>query len=144
MRRALEMRAIRVLENERVQLSYGQQTFWLAGLADFWTRTSKPLETIAGIPQQDPIIVLMHNPDAFPGIPPRVTLTLAGHTHGGQVRLPFFGRPVVPSRLRQRYAYGMIEEQGKKMFVTAGVGTSILPRRFGVPPELVILTLMAQ
>jgi predicted MPP superfamily phosphohydrolase len=47
-----------------------------------------------------------HNPDIFPLVPPRVTLTLAGHTHGGQVRLPVFGRPVVPSRFGQRFAAG--------------------------------------
>jgi predicted MPP superfamily phosphohydrolase len=68
-------------------------------------------------------------------------LTLAGHTHGGQVDLPILGRIWVPSRFGQRYAAGHIVEEGRHLFVTTGVGTSILPVRFRVPPELVMLTL---
>ena len=88
--------------------------------------------------------MMMHNPDAFPDIPSRVSLTFAGHTHGGQVKLPFFGRPIVPSRFGQRYAYGLIEEEGRKLLVTGGIGTSILPVRLGVPPEVVLVTLTSE
>src|SRR5437867_6614445 len=91
-----------------------------------------------------PVLVLMHNPDLFPEVPERVSLTLAGHTHGGQVDLPIAGRLIVPSRFGQRYAYGLVEENGKKLIVTGGIGTSILPVRFRVPPEVVILTLIPQ
>jgi hypothetical protein len=68
-----------------------------------------------------------------------VSLTIAGHTHGGQVNLPFFGSPVTPSLLG--YNQGHIVEQGRHLFVTTGIGTSIVGVRFGVPPEIVILTL---
>jgi predicted MPP superfamily phosphohydrolase len=71
----------------------------------------------------------------------RATLTLAGHTHGGQVDLPLLGRRVVPSRFGSRYAAGHIVEGGRHLFVTTGVGTSIVPVRFGVPPEIALLTL---
>jgi predicted MPP superfamily phosphohydrolase len=68
---------------------------------------------------------------------------LAGHTHGGQVCLPFIGRPIVPSKFGQRYAYGHSQESGKHLFVTSGIGTSIIPVRFRVPPEIVLLTISA-
>jgi predicted MPP superfamily phosphohydrolase len=83
----------------------------------------------------------MHNPDVFPEMPARVSLSLAGHTHGGQVNLPNIGRLIIPSKFGQRYAYGLVEEGGRKLFVTGGIGTSILPVRFRVPPEIVLLTL---
>ena len=87
------------------------------------------------------MLLLTHSPDVFPRVPSRVALTLAAHTHGGQVRLPPFPPPVVPSDFGSRYAAGHIEEGGRHLFVTTGVGTSILPVRFAVPPEVVILTL---
>jgi predicted MPP superfamily phosphohydrolase len=77
----------------------------------------------------------------FPEVPARVAVTLAAHTHGGQVRLPPFPPPVVPSRYGSRYAAGHVIEGGRHLFVTTGVGTSILPVRFAVPPEVVILVL---
>jgi predicted MPP superfamily phosphohydrolase len=70
-----------------------------------------------------------------------VNLTLAGHTHGGQVNLPMVGRLVVPSKYGERYAMGHIVENGRHLFVGGGVGTSILPVRFRVPPEVVVLEL---
>ncbi|PYS13070.1 MAG: metallophosphoesterase [Acidobacteria bacterium] len=143
-RHALESRGVRVLENESVPIMYRGKSFWLAGLADLWTRGNGLLQTMAKIDDAGPVLVLMHNPDLFPEMPERVSLTLAGHTHGGQVDLPIAGRLIVPSRFGQRYAYGLVEENGKKLIVTGGIGTSILPVRFRVPPEVVILTLIPQ
>jgi len=73
-------------------------------------------------------------------VPTRVALTLSGHTHGGQVRL-FGYSPVVPSRYGNRYAYGHVVEDGRHLIVSGGLGTSILPLRFGVPPEVVLVDL---
>ena len=84
---------------------------------------------------------MTHNPDIFPDVPGRVTLTLAGHTHGGQVRLPIVWRPMVPSRFGQRFAAGLVVEGGRHLFVSTGIGTSILPVRFRVPPVITMLTL---
>jgi len=140
-RRALEANGILVLENQNMPLMYRGKSFWLCGLADLWTRGNRLTQTLAEIPDGDPVIVLMHNPDLFPEIPARVSLTLAGHTHGGQVNLPIIGRPIVPSKFGQRYAYGLVEEGGRRLFVTGGIGTSIVPVRFRVPPEVVVLTL---
>jgi predicted MPP superfamily phosphohydrolase len=142
-RHALESRGIRVLENEAVLMEYRQQRFWVAGLADLWTRGNGLASTLSQIHDNEPVLLLMHNPDVFPGIPRRVSLSLAGHTHGGQVNLPIVGRLDVPSKFGSRYAYGLIEESGRKLFVSSGVGTSIVPVRFRVPPEVVILELSA-
>jgi predicted MPP superfamily phosphohydrolase len=107
----------------------------------FWTRPQKIDETIHQVSDAGPIIAVTHNPDIFPKIPARVALTIAGHTHGGQVNLPLVGRPEVPSIFGQRYAAGHIVEDNRHLFVTTGIGTSMIPVRFRVPPEIVVLTL---
>ena len=70
-------------------------------------------------------------------MPPRVSLTLAGHTHGGQVRIPLLWPQLVPSRYGARFAYGHIVEHDRHMIVSGGLGTSFAPVRLGVPPEIV-------
>lgn len=140
-RRALEQNGIKVLEDEVVEVKWRDSSFWLAGLADLWTRPQRIMETIAMTPQGKPVIALTHNPDIFPRLPRTVPLLLAGHTHGGQVNLPFIGRPIEPSDFGQRYVAGHVFENDHHLFVTTGIGTSILPVRFRVPPEIVLLTL---
>ena len=65
---------------------------------------------------------------------------LAGHTHGGQVRFPLIGSVIHSSNVGERYEVGHVFENNHHLFVTTGIGTSILPVRFGVPPEIVLLT----
>lgn len=134
-RSALEAGGFRVLENDVLRVDRDGGTLWFAGLADLWTRQPDIDGMLSTVPQGDSVLVLTHNPDVFPDIPSRVALTLAGHTHGGQVRMPLIGAPIVPSLYGQRYAAGLIEEQGRRLFVTSGIGTSILPVRFRVPPR---------
>lgn len=140
-RAALEHAGIRVLENDAVALGPEGARFWAAGLGDRWTRPVDVRRALAKVPDPAPVVVLTHNPDVFPEIPARVALTLAGHTHGGQVALPFVGRPIVPSRYGQRYAAGLVVEDGRALFVSPGLGMSLLPVRFGVPPEISIVIL---
>ena len=142
-RRALEGVGIRVLENDVARIERDGATLWLAGLADLWTRKQDIQGTLRKIAPGQTVVALTHNPDIFPNIPSNVALTLAGHTHGGQVNLPLLGRPVVPSKFKQRYASGHIREDGRDMYVTSGVGTSIIPVRFRVAPEIVVLTVTA-
>jgi predicted MPP superfamily phosphohydrolase len=139
-RKALTDQGIKVLENENVRVSTRGARFSLLGLADHIERVPDAALPLAGVPAAEPVIALIHEPDFFPYIPARIALTLAGHTHGGQVRLPFIGSPIVPSRFGQRYARGLIREGEKLLYVTTGVGTSIIPVRFGVPPEYAILS----
>ncbi|TKR30832.1 metallophosphoesterase [Luteimonas gilva] len=138
-RRALESAGVIVLENQAAEIRLSGCTFWIAGLGDFWEGHPNIGATFAAVDDAAPVVALTHNPDLFPRIPARAALTVAGHTHGGQVRLPFIGTPVVPAR--QRYVSGTIVENGKTLFVSPGIGTSILPVRFGVPPEISRLTL---
>src|ERR1700682_377439 len=142
--RALEEVGIRVLENDVTQIQVNGHKFWLWGLSDLNTRPQNIAGTFQRIPPNDAVIAMTHNPDIFPDIPASVALTLAGHTHGGQVNLPFAGRMIVPSRFGQKYAAGHIQEGNRHLFVTTGIGTSILPVRFRVPPEIVLLTLKSR
>lgn len=141
-RRALEQNGIKVLENEVAEVKWRDSAFCLAGLADLWTRPQHITETIARAPQGKPVIALTHNPDIFPNTPHSVQLLLAGHTHGGQVNFPLIGRPIAPSDFGERYAAGHVFENDHHLFVTTGIGTSILPVRFRVPPEIVLLTIV--
>lgn len=138
---ALRRAGVVVLENEAARVERDGRSFWVAGIADLWTRKPDIAGTLRQVDDDGPVIFITHNPDIFPDVPARVSLTLAGHTHGGQVNLPVVGRPIVPSRFGQRYAMGHIVEDGRHLFVSGGVGTSIVPVRFRVPPEVVILTL---
>ena len=87
-------------------------------------------------------LVLSHDPDVFPHVPERVALTVAGHTHGGQVALPYLRRPFVPSRHGERFVRGHVVEHGRHLVVGAGLGTSGLPVRLLAPPELLLLELL--
>lgn len=140
-RRALEAANIRVLENEGAKIESNGAVIWLEGLADLWTSIPDVGGTLAKVTDGNPIMAMTHNPDLFPRIPSDVSLVLAGHTHGGQVNFPLLGRLQVPSEFGQRYAAGLIAENNHQLFVTTGIGTSIMPVRFRVTPEIVILTL---
>jgi predicted MPP superfamily phosphohydrolase len=96
--------------------------------------------TLAKVPFGAPVVLAVHEPDQFVGVPNWVSLTVAGHTHGGQVRLLGWS-PLVPSQYGNRFAYGHIEEGGRHLVVSGGLGVSTLPVRFGVPPEITLLTL---
>ena len=143
-RRAFELNGIPILEDEVAEIKWRDRSFWLAGLADLWTRPQHIDETIAKVPSGALVIALTHNPDIFPDLPRTVPLLLAAHTHGGQVNLPLIGTPIVPSRFGPKYNAGHVYENGHHMFVTSGIGTSIMPVRFRVTPEIVILTISSQ
>ncbi len=151
-RRALADVRIPLLENDAVMLGADGQRFWLAGIGD---QLAYPLGhgryrgiddlpgTLARIGTDDPVLLLVHEPDIFPRVPARVALTLAGHTHGGQIRLPLIWPVFVPSKYGARFAYGHVVEGGRHMIVSGGLGTSIIPARLGVPPEILQVTVGA-
>jgi predicted MPP superfamily phosphohydrolase len=140
-RAALEKNGIKVLDDEALRIATRGASFCLLGLADEEVRKRSASQSLDLALPGMPLVVLVHEPDIFAELDGRAGLTLAGHTHGGQVKLPLVGRLIVPSRYGQRYAAGQIVENGRHLFVTTGVGTSIWPVRFGVPPEIALLTL---
>jgi predicted MPP superfamily phosphohydrolase len=137
--RALTEVGIRVLENEAVELENG---VFVAGLADLRSRRPDLPGALADVAPDAPVILLAHDPDVFPYVPERVALTLSGHTHGGQIAIPRLRSMAIPSRYGERYARGHIVEHGRHLFVTSGLGTSGLPLRAFVPPEVVVLKLV--
>lgn len=142
-RRALEGAGIPVLDNEARRVQAGSRSFWLAGVGDSYVARADLPGTLGQVDDDAPVIVMTHSPDLFAEVPTRVALTVAGHTHGGQIRLPLLGCPVVPSRYGARYVHGHIVEDDRNLVVSAGIGHSLLPIRFGVPPEIVLVTLRA-
>jgi len=151
-RRAFDKVRMPVMENDALLLGEEDKRVWLAGLGDqlaHWLGHSRfegvddLAGTLAKVTTDDPVILLAHEPDIFPQVPARVALTLAGHTHGGQIRLPLVPPVWAPSEFGARYAYGHIVEGGRHMVVSGGLGCSKVPLRLGVPPEIVRVTLGA-
>jgi predicted MPP superfamily phosphohydrolase len=138
---ALQKEGIQVLEDDAVRIRRGSAHFWLVGLSDFWEGPHDLRKAFGKVSDGAPVLAFTHNPDVFPVMSNRFSLLIAGHTHGGQVHLPLLGRPIVPSMYGQRYAYGHVVENGRHLFVAPGLGTSILPVRFRVPPEVTVLKL---
>ncbi len=136
---ALIQNNITVLEDASQKISLGECHLRLVGISDFWEGSHDIEQAIFAVGEDEHILAFTHNPDIFPELPKQFTLTVAGHTHGGQVYFPLIGRLIVPSAYGERYAIGHIEEQGKHLYVSSGVGTSILPVRFLVPPEVTII-----
>jgi hypothetical protein len=151
-RAALASARIPLLENDAVMLGPEGQRFWLAGIGDqlaHWLghgryRGADDLpRTLAQVRTDDPVVLLVHEPDIFPRVPDRVALTLAGHTHGGQIRLPLVWPLFVPSKYGARFAYGHVVEGGRHLIVSGGLGTSFVPARLGVTPEILRIELGA-
>ena len=139
-RRALESIGVVVLENQATEISLGQCRLWLVGVGDLWEGHPDIRRAFAGVNDDAPVIAITHNPDIFPQMPARASLVIAGHTHGGQVNL----LPGQPSMRFGHYIAGPIFDHGRQLFVTPGIGTSILPFRFRVPPEISRLTLRSE
>jgi uncharacterized protein len=147
-RLALERVGVPVLENAALRLEKQGEAFWLAGLGDQLAFLSgRGADDLHGalrtVTDAAPVILLAHEPDIFPRVPERVSLTLAGHTHGGQVRI-FGYPPIVPSKCSRRFVYGHAAERShpnapwRHLIVSGGLGCSKAPVRFGVPPEIVV------
>ena len=127
-----------VLDNK----SASKNNLCIVGIADFDTARPSPKagqNCTAGQTK----IVITHSPDALKFAPKDSALIVAGHTHGGQINIPLIGRRVTATRAGRAYAYGLKTYDGMPVFITAGIGTSMLPARFRAPPEYVVVTLRA-
>ena len=136
--RALRKARIRILINSAAMVG----PIRLGGVDDDFTGRADVPSTVAAM-RQGPgsRVLLTHSPDVGPALPPDVTLLLAGHTHCGQVRLPGIGALSYESRFRDRYSCGLKQEGRRRAVITAGLGTSVLPIRFGAGPDMWLLTL---
>jgi predicted MPP superfamily phosphohydrolase len=135
-RQELRRAGVRVLDNDAIRLG----PIALGGVDDAFTdradlaTTAARLQRLGGVP-----LLLSHSPDAFAAAPGWVGLTLAGHTHCGQILLPWLGAIATASRYGQRYRCGVIRSGARTMIVTAGIGTSIMPLRLGARPDLWVI-----
>lgn len=146
----------KVLDGQCIAIENDGQPLRILGLIDHlriqsWVGLSNDAkELLKTCGNSGDIVVLEHSPDILPmitgdlAISPDLKLILAAHTHGGQVWLPVLGTPFIPSSYGQKYSYGHIREAGVDMFVTSGIGTSILPIRFMMPPEIAVLTIRSE
>lgn len=140
--RHLARTGICVLRNTATRVRVRDRDIWIAGVDDGWTGRTDLARTLADLQGREPAIMLAHMPDIFPRLPPTMLLTVAGHTHGGQVCLPGFGPILTQSALPRRLAYGLHEIDGRHLYVSGGIGTSAWPVRFCRPPEMALLTLV--
>jgi len=146
----------RVLQNEAAVIEKDGSRLRILGLKDHlsltggWKKTSADARSIVEAAGPGQIIALEHSPDILPvilgemSISPDLKLMLAAHTHGGQMRFPIVGRPMVPSTYGQKYVYGHVRQNNVDLWVTSGIGCSILPLRFMVPPEIVVIDVRAE
>lgn len=145
MEEALEAVGITVLFNETRKITFGEGGFWLAGLGDVESGGADIEAVMQPIrSDQRPAILLTHVPDGLATIPGRIALGVAGHTHGGQVSIPFYGPLFTNSEFGQRFAGGLVRDGVRSFFISRGIGTSILPVRFRVKPEINILHIRAK
>ena len=137
---ALQSAGAAALWNRSIVIRRSGGDIVLAGLADALTGHPDFSETLDGAPEGEDTIVLSHSPDPFAEMPASLPVMLAAHTHCGQVTIPFFGRPYINVRHKD-YACGRVDRAGQTLYVTGGVGTSIVPLRFLNPPEIVFVTI---
>jgi predicted MPP superfamily phosphohydrolase len=142
-RTELEKAGFTVLENETKSFEVNGKNVTILGIEDFWKRRKVQVDDIlAKLPNTENIIGITHNPDSFAKTPDSLAILFAGHSHGGQVKFPILGAPIVPNK--KEFTAGHISKNGKNLFVTTGVGTSGLSIRFRVPPEIAVVTLKSQ
>lgn len=135
--RTLKESGITVLDND--SLMSGEICF--VGIADF--DTDRPNVNAARHCSAESVkIIITHSPDALSYAPKDSALIVSGHTHGGQINLPLIGRRVTSTQAGPTFAYGLTSYENAPVFITAGIGTSILPARFRAPPEYVVITLV--
>jgi predicted MPP superfamily phosphohydrolase len=132
------------LTNTGVWLERGGSRFRLAGIDDLWYGKPDLGAALGNATSTDACLLLSHNPDFAETLKdPRVGMILSGHTHGGQVYVPGFGAPIVPSRYGQKYLKGLVEAPMTQVYISRGLGTVAPPVRYNSRPELTLITLRA-
>ncbi len=133
---------VKVLENEIEPIQVSGETIYIWGIEDYWKKRGVPTNVFEQIPIKENIIAITHNPDSLLKAPNEISLMLAGHTHGGQVKFPFYGAMAFVND--PRFMEGFVEVDGKNVFVTTGVGCTGPQIRFNVAPEIAVLNLLSE
>jgi uncharacterized protein len=142
-RQALDDTRISLADNTGFWIEKGGARLRICGVGDLWTDRQNLPAALGDATERDAVILLSHNPDFAETLEDRrVGLILSGHTHGGQVVLPGFGAPIVPSRYGQKYLHGLVQGPRSQVFISRGVGTVTPPVRFFCRPEIVLITLV--
>lgn len=133
------------LRNRTVALGKGGASFYLIGVDDYWEPSCNFPAACKGAATDAVRILLSHNPDINEEIAlsrERIDLVLSGHTHGGQIVMPFIGQPVMPSKFGQKYRAGLVRDGDRQTYVSRGVGCLLAPVRLNCMPEATVLTLI--
>jgi hypothetical protein len=140
---AFERERLPLLVNQGMAISVGKETLYLAGLDDGWSGKPDLAAALADWSQDDITLLLMHEPDLAPryAADKRIHLQLSGHSHGGQVRLPFYGALILPY-LSWKYPMGLYNLDGMWLYTNRGLGTTNVPLRVNCAPEITELTLV--
>jgi len=151
---ALEKAGVQILQNETVALAspksgnQNQNLLYLVGIGSHWANNDKPAIALSQIPRNAPRLVLMHNPNSFEKLPANTApLAMAGHTHGGQLRIPFTPEWSWLTFVKEDVVHvdGWIDpsygQPGNRLYVNRGIGFSIVPIRINCPPEVTLFTL---
>jgi len=139
--RTLHSRGIEMLRNASLPLQREASRLWLCGVDDVLEGHADLDLTLRGIPADEPVILLAHEPDfALEASRRRVDLQLSGHSHGGQVRIPFLGAPYLPE-LGRKFPKGLYKIGPLTLYTNVGIGTIRIPVRFDCPPEITLFTL---
>lgn len=139
--RAVQAQGIRMLQNQSQAIEHDGARFWLAGVDDVLSGTADVAETLHGVPPNDAVVLLAHEPDfadeaaKFP-----VDLQLSGHSHGGQIRIPLVPLFYLPD-LAKKYVMGTYQVGPLPLYTNAGIGTVNIPVRLNCPPEITFITL---
>ncbi|HLK91982.1 MAG TPA: metallophosphoesterase [Polyangia bacterium] len=141
---ALERAGLTLLRNRGVELRRDDGVLYVAGVDDTWTHRNDLPAALASRPPAAPVLLLAHDPAVFPDAAERgVALTLSGHTHGGQLGVPFLAKRFNLARSITRFTTGLYQIGAATLYVTRGLGTTGLPIRLFVPPEITVITLRA-
>ena len=135
-----------LLVNENRKITINNENIYIAGVTDLWHGKPDAKKALEGLKREDFVLFLTHNPEYFEEMTEdekqKADITLAGHTHGGQVT--FFGKIIISAiKDKKKYGYGMKEYNGHKIYITSGLGGAFLEMfiRFFAQPEIVIFEL---
>lgn len=141
--KAIDAAGFENLSNRGVWLERPGGRLRICGVGDLVTQRQDVSSALSGVTDKDAALLVTHNPDAVEYFSDsRIGLVLSGHTHGGQVALPYFGSPIVPSGFGNKYRYGLVQGPRVRGYVTSGVGTLPLAIRINCRPEIALLTLV--